>query len=239
MLLSDIRATVFAILFCFSSCLQDISYGSTYHVCAQGRNKGEGRKHTLPQSSQSFPMCACPEYVMWLPLVARLCEEVSVSLGTEFIAALNQGAFSKEGGRGYSVSHEQCLPSTGNRILLHCRVEFLVWAQWQSSALIKWLLLRHFYKPLSSLKINAEKKESYCLEDLSGLCGNLRISLKGLRKKAQLIMCLKRNTQQALTAMLSEVQCSAFLSRSRTSAASFESAIFPLGWPEDGTSCFI
>lgn len=127
--LSDVRTTVSAILFSFSSCLQDISYGSTYHVCAQGRNKGEGRQHTLPQSSHNSPMCACPEYVTLLPLVARMHEEVSVSLGTEFTGALNQGAVSKEGGHGYSVSHEQCLSSMGNRILLHCRVGFLVWAQ--------------------------------------------------------------------------------------------------------------
>lgn len=46
------------------------------------------------------------------------------------------------------------------------------------------------------------QKEFYCLDELNGLCGNLRISLKGLRKKAQLIMCLKHNTQQTLTGAL-------------------------------------
>ena len=40
------------------------------------------------------------------------------------------------------------------------------------------------------------QKEFYCLYDSNGLCGNLRVSLKDLKKKEQLIMCLKHNTQK-------------------------------------------
>ena len=89
------------------------------------------------------------------------------------------------------------------------------------------------------------QKEFYCLYDSNGLCGNLRVSLKDLRKKAQQIMCLKHNTQQSLTRAL-RVQdglCSQGCNILTLSAEAghrqhLQNLTYPLGWGGDETSCF-
>lgn len=192
-------------LFHFSISFSRCQRWLTCHVCAQGRNKGEGKKYMLstelPNLSHMHVSLSRTWY-MTSPRYKDVWESVYI-IGNwvHCCSKQNQSVVSKARACGYCVIHKQCLLSTGNIFLLPSWVEFLVWAPWQSSAPIRWLLLGHFCKLLTP-HLRLTQKEFYCLCDSNGLCGNGRVSLKDLRKKAQLIMCLKHNTRSTLTRVL-------------------------------------
>lgn len=91
-----------------------------------------------------------------------------------------------------------------------------------------------------SVPLNLMQKEFYCLDEFNGLCGNLGISLKGLGKKAQLIMRLKHNTQQTLTGDSAyRTACAPGDVRPRLPQQKvLESLTLPWGRGGDGASCF-
>lgn len=158
--LGDVRtAAVSAVLFTCPSCLQDVSYSSTYDVRAQGRHKAEGRKCTpdtqLSKLSRKHVSVSRTRYT-----TAPRCKDVWKSeYITEKLSSLLLNKIkvlsARKGNREILCQSEtvSAIPGQHNSLL----GGILGWTQWQSSFPHKWLLLGHFCKPLSSLKVNTKR----------------------------------------------------------------------------------